>query len=183
MSIGQKGVRNMPKGNVAGLPTTKSKPADYVDRINEIADEINVVLNDRKKDKYFESVTLLYSFIENVLKWLVYSNALWQMSQKAIPVKGVRAVRVSGKRLSFYQASNSAYLAGLMDFDLFKRIESVREERNKVIHQFWTYEHRGNRSVMRKKLEKLANTANQLVGIFNKLTKEIGVDEVYELSL
>jgi uncharacterized coiled-coil DUF342 family protein len=70
-----------------------------------------------------------------------------------------------------------------MDLDLFQRIESIRDERNKVIHEFWTYEHRGNRNVMRKKLEKLANTANQLVGIFNKLTTKVGVDEVYELSL
>lgn len=165
------------------MPTTKSKSTNSVDRINEIADEINAVLNDRKKEKYFESILLLYSFIENVLKWLVYANALWQMSQKTIAVKGVKAVRTYCKRLSFYQVSNSAYVAGLMDLDLFQRIESIRDERNKVIHQFWTYEHRGNRNVMRKKLEKLANTANQLVGIFNKLTTKIGVDEVYELSL
>ena len=129
------------------------------------------------------SVALLYSFIENILKWLAYANGLWQLSEKAMGVEEMKAVRNYCKRLSFYQASNSAYLAGLLDFDLFVRIESIREERNKVIHQFWIYEHRGNRGTIRKKLEKLANTANQLARIFNKLTKKIGVDEVYELSL
>jgi hypothetical protein len=35
-------------------------------------------------------------------------------------------------------------------------------------------------SELRKELERLAHAANTLVGILNKLTERIGVDEVYE---
>lgn len=41
---------------------------DIFEAINDIADEINSILNDRRKDKYFDGVVLLFSFIENVLK-------------------------------------------------------------------------------------------------------------------
>jgi hypothetical protein len=37
--------------------------------------------------------------------------------------------------------------------------------------------------VLRKKLEKLARVANDLVGQFNSLTEEIEVDETYEIFL
>jgi hypothetical protein len=42
------------------------KQHDYDDIttiINSIGGEINAVLNDRKKEKYFDSIVLLYSFI------------------------------------------------------------------------------------------------------------------------
>ena len=71
----------------------------------------------------------------------------------------------------------------LVDFNLYKRINNVRKERNDVLHQFWIYRHRDNLSVLRKKLEKLARVSNKLVGIFNDLTQEIGVEEVYEILL
>jgi hypothetical protein len=41
---------------------------DIVHVINEIAGEINSILNDRRKDMYFAGTVLLYSFIENILK-------------------------------------------------------------------------------------------------------------------
>jgi len=36
---------------------------------------------------------------------------------------------------------------------------------------------------LRKRLERLAELSNELIGIFNKLTEEIGVDEVYSIQL
>ena len=51
------------------------------------------------------------------------------------------------------------------------------------MHQFWLHAHREDTSALRRKLESLATVANDLVGIFNDLTEEIGVDEAYEVFL
>lgn len=159
------------------------KTSNFVDLINEMADEINKNLNKRKKEKYFESIALLYSFIENVLKWLIYANALWTRSAKKITTKDIRVIQNSCKKLNFFGATNVAYIDGLIDLELYRRIHGIREERNKIIHKFWVYQRRGDLRVMRKKLEKLATTANSLVGIFNRVTRRIGVEEVYEIVL
>lgn len=159
------------------------KSAGVVDLINEMADEINDNLKKRKKEKYFENIALLYSFMENVLKWLVYANALWTRSAKKITPKDLREIRNYCKKLNFFGAISVAYIDGLIDLKLYERLHKIREERNTIIHKFWIYQRKGDLRVFRKKLEKLATTANSLVGVFNRLTKKIGVDEVYEIAL
>jgi len=57
---------------------------DITRSINEIAEEINLVLNSRSKERYFEEIIMLYSFIENLLKWLVFVKILWQKSDKEL---------------------------------------------------------------------------------------------------
>jgi len=47
----------------------RKKYNNITQTINDIAEEINSVLNSRNKEKYFEKIILLYSFIENGLKW------------------------------------------------------------------------------------------------------------------
>jgi hypothetical protein len=150
-----------------------------------MTDEINDNLNKKKKEKYFENITLLYSFIENVLKWLVYANALWTRSRspKKITTKEIKEIRNYCKKLNFFGAISVAYIDGLIDLKLYKRIHEIRKERNMIIHKFWILQRRGDLRVFRKKLEKLANIANSLVGVFNRLTRRIGVDEIYEIAL
>ena len=159
------------------------KTASFVELINEMADEINDNLNKKKKEKYFENIALLYSFIENVLKWLIYANALWTRSGTKITTKDTREIRNYCRKLNFFGAINVAYIDGLIDLELYERIHQIREERNTIIHKFWIYQRRGDLRVFRKKLEKLVTTANSLVGVFNRLTRRIGVDEVYEIAL
>lgn len=156
---------------------------DITQSINGIAEEINLVLNSRNKERYFEEIILLYSFIENLLKWLVFVKILWQKSDKELTQKEANKLRSFCKKLNFYNALYMAFSISLIDFNLYKRIDMIREERNNVIHQFWMYSHRNNLLVLRKKLEKLAGVANQLVGIFNQLAQEVGIDEVYEIFL
>lgn len=156
---------------------------NIVDQINEIAGEINDILNKQRKQEYFQSVALLYSFIENILKWLVFGEALWIRARTKFANKDYKTVREFSRNLNFYTASNLAYDLGLIDLKLYQRISKARIERNRIIHKFWTYERRHNRAVMRKKLEKLARISNDLVGVLNKLTRKIGVDEVYDLTL
>jgi hypothetical protein len=162
---------------------TQKEYTDITRSINEIAEEINLVLNSRSKERYFEEIIMLYSFIENLLKWLVFVKILWQKSDKELTQKEANKLRSFCKKLNFYNALYMAFSIDLIDFSLYKRIDMIREERNNVIHQFWMYSHRNNLLVLRKKLEKLAGVASQLVGIFNQLTQEVGVDEVYEIFL
>ena len=164
----------------------QSVPREHTDItqvINEIGQEVSSVLNSRKKGKYFEEIILLYSFIENLLKWLVAMKMLWQKCDKELSEEEVGKLRSFCRDLHFYNAQGTAFCIGAIDLDLCKRIDSVRTERNDVVHQFWMYGDRNNPLVLRKKLEKLAGVANQLVGVFNQLTEEIGVDEVYQMFL
>ena len=55
--------------------------------------------------------------------------------------------------------------------------------RNNMVHQFWLYAHRGDNRVIRKKLEKVAQVASDLIELFNDLGEEVGVDEYYDLML
>lgn len=156
---------------------------DMVDITSEIAEETNSILNERCTERYFEQIVLLYSFIENLLKWLVFIKILWDKTEKGSIVKQLGKVKKFCKRLTFINALNMAYSIDLIDFKLYEKLDSIREERNDIVHQLWIYTHRDNKLVLRKKLEKLAHTANKLVGIFNKLTDEIGVDDVYDMFL
>lgn len=161
----------------------KEEYEDITEVINEIADDINSILNDCEKERYFECIVLLYSFIENLLKWLVFIKLLWEKFDKTLRKEEIEIIRLLAKDLRFYDVLRISYSIKLIDFKLFKRLDEIRKERNNVVHQFWLYTHRKDRRVLRKKLEKLALTANSLIGVFNELTEEIGVDEVYEIFL
>ena len=161
---------------------------DITQPINEIADEINSVLHNRKKDRYFEKIVLLYSFIENILKWLVFVKLVWERccSNESVKLSGAeldeQANRVESfsRSLSFYHATNLAYSVALINYDLYRRIEHVRKQRNNIVHQFWLYSHRNDFSELRKTLKELAKVAKQLVGVLDRLSEEIGVDSVYQ---
>ena len=156
---------------------------DIVQPLSEIADFINDVLDSRKKEEYFHSIVLLYSLIENLLKWLVCMKVLWDKAQKALHPDEVKAVREFCRRMTYYTALQVALSVNLIDLKLYKRLDQIRMERNDLIHQFWLYSHRDNRLVLRKKLEKLSNSANTLIGVFNSLTKDIGLEDIYQLFL
>lgn len=152
--------------------------------INEIAEEVNSVLSKREKKRYFEKIVLNYSLIENLLKWLVYVKLSWDKAGRGEISDEENDKLLSFCRgLNFYNASHVALAISLIDFDLHKEIDEVRKERNNLVHQFWIYSHRNNFRKLRIKLEKLSGITNKLVGIFNQLTEEIGVEDIYKILL
>jgi len=152
------------------------------DLINEIADEINGVLTQSQRQRYFDCTILLYSFIENLLKWLVFVKILWIKSSKTVMTKKEgREIRHFCRRLNFYNCLRIALGTDLISYPLYKKLDRVREERNDVVHQLWIYKHRRSNLILRKKLEKLARASSDLVGVFKALTKETGMDETYEI--
>jgi len=66
---------------------------------------------------------------------------------------------------------------------LYEKIDGIRKGRNNLIHQLWLYAHRDDFHELRRKLDDLAGVANELVGISNRLTQEIGMEEIWEMSL
>lgn len=158
------------------------------DEINSLAEEINAILNGKQKERYFEGIAIVHSFIEDVLKWLVFTQILWNKSQEPNGIlKPAEVEQIIGycNQLNFYSLLNIGLSVGLLDFKLFGKLNSIRSERNSLVHQYWLYVHKGKRQIFRKKLEKLAGASNTLVACFNRLVKEIGPaldDEFFEVQ-
>jgi len=152
-----------------------------VDRINRLADEINSVLNTHQKQKYFECTVLLYSFIENLLNSLLFVNSFWAILGKPVEIRDreVRDMERYFQRLSFYNSVQMALSTKLIDLALYRKIEKARRERNDVFHQLWLYEQRGNVSMLRNRLEALAEITNDLVTVLKRVNRKIGVPGVY----
>ena len=160
-----------------------TKDYNIIDVINEVADDINNVLNKRQVEEYFTSIVLLYSFIENLLIWLVYAKLLWDRAGSGLGKKDVVIIREYCNQLSFHSASQLAFAVRVFDSQTFERVNAVKLERNRIVHQFWLYEHRKKRHILRKKLEKLAGIANELVSTFNKLVRKTGADRTYRFFI
>jgi len=155
---------------------------NLIDEINKVAEEINNILNEKRKDRYFEGIIVLYTFIENILTWLVFLQILWHKAAKTeMHSKEVLKLKNYCNQLSFYSLLALGLAVDLLDYDLYKKIDDARKERNQIVHQYWLYIHKGRKAVFRKKLEKLARIANLLVGKLNNLVEETGVDDTYGL--
>ncbi len=154
---------------------------NLIDEINDVAEEINGILNDKQKNRYFEGIAVLYSFIEDVLTWLVFIQILWNKLEKGVVMTAdeVNEVKKYCNELYFYRLLNLGLTVDLLDYQLYKRIDDARIERNRIIHQYWLYTHKGKKQILRKKLEKLARIANSLVEKLNDLVEQTGIDESY----
>ena len=163
----------------------QSHDFDIVETLNKISEEVNYVLNSNEKSKYFECVIVLFSLVENLIKWLIFVNILWTKSKEEIEMsqKEIRQLIRFCEDLSFKNASLMALSFNIIDFSLHKKIDKLRKDRNMLIHRCWEDKDMRHYAKLRKRLERLAEVSNELIGIFNKLTEEIGVDEVYNIQL
>jgi len=50
--------------------------------VNTIGDEINQILENKEKAKYFYAIILLYSFIENWLKHMSLIDTMWKQAKE-----------------------------------------------------------------------------------------------------
>lgn len=161
---------------------TNPKDHNLIDEVNNVADHINRVLDRKAKTRYFESIALLHGFMEDLLKWLVFVQVVWNKSEKGAGPQGeTHQIRLFCNQLNFSQLLNTGLCVGLLPYSLFRKLDEVRLERNHIVHQYWLYVHKGKRRILRKKLEKLALIANTLVSKLNHLVEETGIDETYGL--
>ena len=96
-----------------------------------------------------------------------------------MPNGEIEQLRQYCNQLSLYQLLNLGLSVDLLSYSLFRKLDAVRIERNQLVHQYWLYRHKGKTHILRKKLEKLARVVNALVGKFNDLIEETGMDESY----
>jgi len=156
---------------------------NIVQTVNDIGEEVDSVLELRNKGKYFEEIVLLYSLIENLLKWSVFMKIIWGKSDRQLHPDEVDKLRSFCRRLDFRTALNTGLSLDLIDLSLYKRMNRIRKERNDVIHQLWIYDNRRNWVILRRTLERLARVAREMAKVTNHLTDEIGIEEIYKIAL
>jgi hypothetical protein len=163
------------------MATTK-KNRDLVKEINGLSVEINNILNEKRSERYFEGIAILYSFIEDILKWLAFTQIVWNKSSEGgstRPTEEIEQVRNYCNQQNLSSLLSLGLSIDLLSYRLYKRLDDIRIERNTMVHQYWLYIHKGRRLIFRKKLEKLAGAASALVDRFNQLVEETGMDESY----
>ena len=164
------------------MPTQKPR-FNIADVVNGILIDVGEVLAERKEERYFEEIVLIYSTIENVLKWLIFLKVMWGRHAPQFSEPAVESNRKFCRQLSFNDAERIALMLGIIDYDFYKRIDAARNERNDIIHQFWRDAHRGNSLHLRKKLEDLDSIFGDLILSMNVLLNEIGNEEVLYIRL
>ncbi len=156
------------------------KTHKLLDEVNALADQINAVLNRKEKARYFESIALLHSFIEDMLKWLVFTQIVWNKSEKGVmPDRELEQLRQYCNQLSLYQLLNFGLSVDLLSYSLFRRLDAVRIERNQLVHQYWLYAHKGKAPPSRNPRATTCRVPSTLVGKLNDLVKQTGMDESY----
>ena len=162
---------------------SEKKSGDITEVLNRIGDEVNLTLDERKEERYFEDVVLLYSLLENLVKWLAYMKIMWEKAEHNIRDGEAQTTKNFAKKTTYGTALQWAYVMDVMDYPLFQRLLKLKKNRDDTLHQFWLYSPNRKPIEFRSELEELAKAANSLIGVFNKLTEDIGVDEVYEFFL
>lgn len=165
------------------MKKNKIKLNNLIATVNEMGEEVDLILEERKKEKYFNTVVLQYSLIEYLLKWSLFIWLLWEKSNKERNDYEINNLGNYCKNLNFFNALQVAYSIDMIDTKLYKRINNIRIERNDIIHEFWLYKYRNNNLIMRKKLEKITNITSELTEIITKIINKIGYDLVQEIIL
>ena len=163
------------------MKTRKQKTKHLIEEIDWLAEQINSILSRKEKERYFEGIILTYTFTEKLLAWLIFIQIVWDKCkrEKQPSSDEIKTIKEYCNNLSMDRLLKLALCVNLIDYRLFLKLDQIRQERNLLLHSYWLYKHRGNKLILRKKLEKLANTANILVNLFNHLVEETGLDESY----
>ena len=152
--------------------------------VNEIVKEVGMVMVQNNEEKYFEGIILLYSLIEHLLKWVVYTKISDdRRGDEELTKKDLDDFRYFCTQMRFYDALKIALFVELLDLNLYKEIDKVRKERTDVTHQLWVYEHRRKPVELRKTLEMLTEVTGKLIEVCTSLSIEIGGKEIYRARL
>lgn len=161
----------------------KGKRREYklTNAIDRVDRDISAILSKNQSTRYFEGIVLMYSLIENTLKWLVYVKILWEKSDGTLRGGEVNSLKDFCNQQDFHSSLNLALITGLIPHPLFSKIDKIRKERNDLVHQAYLFVHRRNRRVLRAKLERIVKVADALFVLFNNLIEETGADDFYDI--
>jgi len=147
--------------------------------VTRVENDVKAILARRQSARYFEGIVLMYSLIENILRWLVFLKVVWDKSDRVIPSPELESLKQFCNQQDFHSALNTALAIGLLKHSLFRKVDRIRVERNDALHQFYLFIHRRNNRVLRAKLTRLLTVAEELFGVFNALVIETGADDSY----
>jgi hypothetical protein len=151
---------------------------------NEIACDIRDVVENERKERYFEAVLIMHMLIENMLKWLVLTKIAWSKEKAGeIGEEEWGVLQAFCKKTSFDRAVKMALAMSVVSWPLYQELDALRGERNDMVHQFWVYTHRNDHNLLKKEIERLSFLGKELVSTYNSLLSEIGVQEVFEIFL
>jgi hypothetical protein len=145
--------------------------------------DVEDILRRRQVARYFEGIILMYSLIENVLKWLVYLKVVWSKCDSTISASELETLKEFCNNQGLYSTLNLAFATGLISHTLFRGINRMRSERNDIVHQLYLFTHRRNHRVLRAKLEKLMVLADGVFAVFNRLVEDTGMDDSYDVFI
>jgi len=160
------------------------KQKDIVEVVNQIVDEVNRILRDKEKEKYFYGLTLLYSFTENLLRHMSFIDTIWKQSEEGeISDELIEEFRdYYFDKLNFYGIIEKVYDKKLIKKSLKVKLQELRKQRNDFIHQCWLYVQRNDGRYLRKELIGVVDIVNSLVERFNRMAEETGVLDLYHPS-
>jgi len=169
----------------------KKKQKDLIEIVNEIGEDIDSILDERKTERYLEGIVLTYSFIENILKYTGFLKRSWDQNcidvDNDLPLEKIsentEKIHKECSKYNFYQSHENAHELGLIDNKLRLMINEIREERNDMVHQFWLYAHRKKPQTLERKFKKLVRISKKTIKPFVKISREIGIDEVFDVSV
>lgn len=159
----------------------KRREYKLTNAINRVEDDVRSILTKRQSSRYLEGLFLMYTLIESVLKWSVFLQIIWNKSDLVLCQGEAETLKQFCNQQDFYSTLNLALVTGFINYQLFRKIDRIRRERNDLSHQFYLFTHRHNTKVLRAKLERIVNIADDFFSVLGKLIKETGVDDSYDI--
>jgi hypothetical protein len=159
----------------------KRREYKLTNAVERVEKDVRTILSRRMSPRYFEGIILMYSLIENIVKWIVFLKLVWVKCDRVLPAPEVESLKGFCNQQDFYSALNLALSTDLIKYSLFRRIDEIRKERNDIVHQCYLFTHRRNSRILRAKLEKLVSIADDLFVVFNNLVQETGADDSYDI--
>jgi hypothetical protein len=149
--------------------------------VARVTNDIEAILARRQSTRYLEGIVLMYSLLENILRWLVFVKVLWDKSNRVLRSAELDALKRFCNQQEFGSALNTALAIGLIKHSLFRKLDRIRVERNDLVHHLYLFIHRRNSRVLRAKLARLVEVAEELYGLVNALVDETGADDSYDI--
>ena len=160
---------------------------NIIDVTHRIGVEVTATLENSSSDLYYQETVLLYSLVENLLKFLVATKDCWdetcrkvdkavikeKKTGKTVPDEELKVdfevLRSNAKELNFNNTINRACSLKLITEEQKKKLHTFRDERNNLVHQLYLFDNRNNPTIMRGKLLEAEAITKELIDIFEDL--------------
>lgn len=91
--------------------------------VERVEKDVRDILNAHQSTRYFEGIIVMYSLIENILKWLVFLKIVWNKCDRVLAKQELDSLKEFCNHQDFYSALNLALVIGLIKQPLFKKID------------------------------------------------------------